>query len=607
MEIKDLLTLMWRGARYIVIGFLLGTAVGLAGAKIQAPVYEATTKILVSQSRQQSNADALPLNIDQLVTTYLQLVKTQPVLDGVSSQLGIKIDADNIQVAAISNTQIIQIKVQDGDSQRAAAIANALFQVLVQQNETLQAGRYKTYEDALNTQITQVENQISDLQAQVDQINKDNVQAQLTQVTQEIEQLSGEITGLELEIANFPTVLSGVQRTSLVQKQAQLEQLRSLLTIYLQIQTNLTIIGSAGQSGTQRDDPRVTSLQSTLSLYQQLHLSLLDNLETVRLARMQNMPNVTQLDPAVPPKDPIRPLPLLYVMLGGIVGLAFSASLLLMLDHMDDSLRTVRQTEELLDLPVLGSLSDGDPAQGRLVSSHDPSSMETETFRDLAVSIELIAVDNKVRTLLVTNIGSGESKTTIAANLAIMNARQGKRVILLEGDLRHPHLHDLFEIENKVGVSDLLKDNTDLKGVIHFVDDANFVTVIPSGVTPKSPTRWLDTDRLTRLFLKLQTQADLVIVDGPSVEVADTLTLASIVDAVLLVIRLGNTRIDSVQAALKRFQLIGARVIGAVLNRAPHYRMINWRVLSRINTKQHTGKDSYVANKEVDKVPISPP
>ena len=424
MEIKDLLTLMWRGARYIVIGFLLGTAVGLAGAKIQAPVYEATTKILVSQSRQQSNADALPLNIDQLVTTYLQLVKTQPVLDGVSSQLGIKIDADNIQVAAISNTQIIQIKVQDGDSQRAAAIANALFQVLVQQNETLQAGRYKTYEDALNTQITQVENQISDLQAQVDQINKDNVQAQLTQVTQEIEQLSGEITGLELEIANFPTVLSGVQRTSLVQKQAQLEQLRSLLTIYLQIQTNLTIIGSAGQSGTQRDDPRVTSLQSTLSLYQQLHLSLLDNLETVRLARMQNMPNVTQLDPAVPPKDPIRPLPLLYVMLGGIVGLAFSASLLLMLDHMDDSLRTVRQTEELLDLPVLGSLSDGDPAQGRLVSSHYPSSMETETFRDLAVSIELIAVDNKVRTLLVTNIGSGESKTTIAANLAIMNARQ---------------------------------------------------------------------------------------------------------------------------------------------------------------------------------------
>ena len=98
---------------FLIAGLVLGAALGFAVSRIQTPVYEAKTQILISRARQQSNTDMLPLGEDQLVSTNVQLAKSQPVLDAVSTQLGSKIDADNIQVSAIPNTLIIQIKVQD--------------------------------------------------------------------------------------------------------------------------------------------------------------------------------------------------------------------------------------------------------------------------------------------------------------------------------------------------------------------------------------------------------------------------------------------------------------------------------------------------------------
>ena len=122
MEIKDFLWLMWRGARYLVLGLLLGIALGLAASILQPPDYEASTKVLVNRSRQQTAVDLLPLSEDQLVTTNALMVKTKPVLDDASYELGIKIDPDTISVTVLPNTMVIQIKVQNRDAKQAAAL-----------------------------------------------------------------------------------------------------------------------------------------------------------------------------------------------------------------------------------------------------------------------------------------------------------------------------------------------------------------------------------------------------------------------------------------------------------------------------------------------------
>jgi polysaccharide biosynthesis transport protein len=577
MDSKDLILLLWRGARLLIAGFIFGAALGFAASRLQTPVYEAKTQVLISRARRQSNTDMLPLGEDQLVSTNIQLVKSQPVLNAASAQLGINVKADNVTVSTIPNTLIIQIKVQDSDRLRAANIANTLVQVLIQQNENLVSERYTAFESSLNGQIDQIQSQINDLQSQINQINDASILEQLTQVNQQINQLKAELSTLENEINSYPTILSEMQRLSLGEKQASLEQLRSLLDIYQQIQTNLTFIGKPGQSGLSRDDPRVNSLQSTLNLYQELYLDLVNSRETVSLDRMQNTPNLTQINPAIPSKDPVRPLPLLYVLLGGVVGVFLSATAILTMDHMDESLKTIRQTEELLHLPVLGLVSDSYHASDGLVTLHRPSSPEAEAFRSLGVSVEFAVPKKTVHTLLVISADPGKNKTTVAANLGIVNAQQGKRVLLLDGDLKVPHLHSLFGFAEEGGMVNILEKDVDIKSVSRSVDGVKGMTLIPSGSVTENLVSWRNGEKWQEVLIKLQKQADLVIVDGPSVETATAQQLASKVDAVLLLIQLRKTRVDSATTALRQLQLVSARVAGIVLFRAPTYRRIQLR------------------------------
>lgn len=572
MEIKDLILLMWRNIRVIVLGLVLGAGIGVFLSIIQSPVYEASTKVFVSRARQQSNSDVLSLSDEQLLAINLQLAKSQTVLNAVSSQLGSKVDVDNIQAGALPNTLIVQIKIQDTDPQRATTIANLLVQELIQQNEFLLSEQYTGFENAIIEQIEQVQQQIDDLQIQISQINNTSIQEQQEQVNQEIEQLKAEISSVEQEIAGLPDILTPLERILLAEKEAQLDQLHSLMTLYQQIQTNLTYIGKPIQSGSSLENPELATLQSTLSLYQQMNTTLINSRESTRLARTQSKQNVVQIVSATLPKKPVRPIPALYILLGGVVGLTLTATAVLVIDHLDSSIKTASQLEELLGLPILGFVFGDKTSKSKVITSRESFSAEAGSFRAFGASVEIVGADKNVRTIMILNAESLDAKTSIAANLAVVNAQQGKQVILLDGDLKHPHLHTLFGLENQNGLAELLNGNLEIKDACHVVKNVQGLTLVPGGISEKDSTVWLDAKKMQQLVLGLQNEADLVIVDGPPVDTADAQILACYMNAVILAIRLGHTRIDSAQASLKRFQLIGATIIGVVLNRMPRAR-----------------------------------
>jgi capsular exopolysaccharide synthesis family protein len=189
----------------------------------------------------------------------------------------------------------------------------------------------------------------------------------------------------------------------------------------------------------------------------------------------------------------------------------------------------------------------------------------------------------------VISADPAESKTTIAANLAIVNAQQGKRVILLDSDLRHPHVHGLFGIEEQVGTGNLFEKDTDIKSISHSVDGVEGMTLIPSGAITENVISWRNGEKWQEVLLKLQKQADLVIVDGPSVEAASAQILAAKVDVVLLLAKLGETRVDSAISALKRFQFVGSKVAGIVLYRTPLYWTIHSRIFHWIRVRKRGG------------------
>jgi capsular exopolysaccharide synthesis family protein len=609
MEIKELALLMWRNARWLVVGLLLGALLALAVIVIQPPAYEASTKVLVNRPTQQTSLDLLPLSEDQLVATNTLLVKTKPVLDGASYQLGTKINPDKILVNQLPNTLIIQIRVQDTDANQAAAIANTLVKILVQENEKLLAGRYATTEAALTAQIDQVQKQITSLQAQFTDMNDASIQEQLKIVNQQIDQSKAEIIQLETDINNIPGsftgALSATNNAVLAEKQAQLEQARSMLDSYQQIRVNLTFIGQPSQGSATRELSSLTNIQSNIDLYQQIYLKLQGSLETNRSDRQQNTPDILQIDPAVPPKTPLYPMPVLYLLLGSFVGVALSAAAILLMDHVTNPLKNASQTEGLLALPVLGQISGVHHAADGSAGLEDPASKQGGAFRSLGASIQLAAAKKRLSTLMVSNAGPDESKTAIAANLAAAYAQHGQRVILMDGDFRRPHLHTLFGLENQGGLADMLHSENHTQ-ISDAPEVAPGLMLIPTGIAPDQPAGWLDADKWAAVLSELRKKADLVIVDGPSSERADAQMLASKVDAVLLVIGLGETPAETAQAALRRLRRAGANVIGTVLNVAAHAPALNLMALFATRSRLRRKEDHSLVGTKTDDASIVP-
>jgi capsular exopolysaccharide synthesis family protein len=582
MKVKDLIRLLWRNILYVVLGLVLGIIAGTVLSNIQPPVYDATAKVFVSRPSQQAESSVLLLDDDQLLAINLQAAKFLSVREAVSSQLGGTISGDDILITEVPNTQIISIKVQAGDPQRAATIANLVVRLLIDENEKLLAARYTAFENTLDGQLEQVQKQMGSLQTQISQVSDTSVQEQLAQVDQQIGQLQTEITSLGQEIASFPYTLSPRQRIELAAKEAELDQRHALIALYQQIQTNLTYVGNPGDNGSGLQNPQLMTLQSTLDLYQQMNISLLNSREDARLARTQARQSVMQIVTAVPSGSPVIPDPTLYTLIGGFVGFVLTVVVILLIDHMDESLKAADQIEELLGVPVLGFVFANTHINNGLVTSRDPYSAEAEAFRALGADLEVTGAGKTIHTLLIVNAEPADARTNIAANLAVITAQQGKKVILLDGDLKHPHMHKFFGMENQKGLAELLNGRGDLKNARQVVKDIERLTLISSGVAEKKSTAWLDAAKWEKLLFELQYQADLVIVDGPPADVADAQILASKMDAVLLAIRSGHTHIDSAKNTLRRFQLIGARVAGAVLTKRARNQLV--LALEKINS-----------------------
>jgi capsular exopolysaccharide synthesis family protein len=577
MELKQYLSLLRRWAWLLGLGVILGALIGYIASLYQVPVYEASTRILVTHAPQDKTSDMTYLTDQQLTQTYVQLLTTQPVLDAVSLQLVYTVDPHRINVKPIANTQIIQLSFEDNDPARAAAVANTLVKVLIDQNENLQAGRYATTEESLQAQIKQIQDQIDSLQAQIDNASTQAVQDQLTQVQSQIASLQAEISSLQQDIEDHSLVPSSAtpapeDATKIAEDQARLTQIQPILSLYQQIYTNLVVLGKPMSSGNISDGTRLSQLQTTLGLYQQIYINLLNNLETVKLARLQNTPNVVQIEPASLPQAPIRPRPLLNTLLAGMVGLMLVTGIAFLIDYLDDTLKTPEDIERILDLSVIGYLAEIDyPVKGQkdICVIKQPRSPVSEAFRSLRTNLEFSGVDKPLRTILVTSAGPGEGKTTVSVNLAAIMAQGGKSVILLDTDMRRPQVHTFFNLTNQLGLSDLFRNNTSLKVLAHEFESLKDAAVITSGSPPPNPTELLGSDRMNQLLIDLKAAAEVVILDSPPSVVADAQILAAKVDGVILIVHPSRTHADAALASVEQMKRAGARILGVVLNRIP--------------------------------------
>ncbi len=588
MEIRQDLNLIRRWIWLLVLVALLGVLAGFIYSRYQTPVYHSETMILVMQNQDNNLPSYLFANDKQISDTFAQLIATQPVIDATSQRLGYPIKASDITINQAPNANLIQIGVDNHDPKRAADIANTLVAVFLEQNQTVQASRYSSSEQSIQAQIQDVDAKIANLQKQMAQQNQDTYKQQVDEVSRTIANLQNEINTTQQDVAKLdytvnPPALrfpgryysgplpTADQQLQLTQKQDRLAELKNLLAMYQRIYVDLSYNtnGTTGKAPNSNTD----QIQATLNQYQQIYSNLVANLEFIRLARMRSTPNVVQVENATPNPNPVRPKPVIDMAIGGIFGLLLSGGFAFVSEYLDDTLRSPEEVSEILQLPVLGYIGDMDRRRLRNDKHTNlpyvlaqPRSPVTEAFRSLRANLEFVDLDRPIHTLAITSSSLSEGKTTIATNLAVVISQMGRKVILIDADLRRPRVHRTLGISNVMGLSDVLRNHATIAEVAQPWGNTNLM-VVTSGSLPPNPAEVLSSERMAQLMKDLKNIADIVIIDCPPSLLADTAVLAARADGVLLVIQSNKTQMNQAVAMIEQLKRVGAHVVGVALNR----------------------------------------
>jgi non-specific protein-tyrosine kinase len=316
------------------------------------------------------------------------------------------------------------------------------------------------------------------------------------------------------------------------------------------------------------DLAQLTNLQERKAADSTTYATLFKNYQDLRSSQLARYETLAVVDPAVPGKRPIKPNKLLNTLLAGAMGAMLAIGLILLIEYLDDSLKSEEDVRRYLNLPVLGNLIfRRSGREGQLITLTESSLPASEAFRTLRTNLLFSRVDSGLRTIVVASAVPGEGKTRTAANLAITLAQTGQRCILVDADFRRPSLHRIFGLSQQRGLSDMILDN-----VIDPADilDTQLPTlkVILSGTQPPNPSELLGSQRMLRIVHELCAKADVVVFDTPPLNaVTDAALLAARLDATILVIEAGRTHRSAVLLAKEAIEKVGGSLAGVVLNK----------------------------------------
>jgi capsular exopolysaccharide synthesis family protein len=341
--------------------------------------------------------------------------------------------------------------------------------------------------------------------------------------------------------------------------QAQISQTKSDIAAKQQSLAGLT---SAVDIANAQND--IAALNTKLTALETNYANLLANAEPGYAN------TISLFEAASTPTQPIGPNKPLILGLAIASGIVLAAGAAYLLEFLDNTLKTSDDMTRLIPFPLIGHIARMERVQGGGVYvANRPRSVVAEAFRSLRTNIEFASAERPIKSLMVTSANPGDGKTIVASNLAVTIARGGKKVILLDADLRKGGIHQVFKLSNSKGLSDVFSGSLSLLNAINpWQAEPNF-GVIAVGPSLPNPTEWIGSRKMDDILARLQETADMVIIDAPPFLIADAWILAAKVDAVLLVVRPGHTRKEAVNAMLEQVKRVGIRLIGVTLNRIP--------------------------------------
>jgi polysaccharide biosynthesis transport protein len=596
--------------------------------------------VLLSNSGSSSNLFQQPVAQAPDVVTLTELAKSEAVRDAAQTRLARMGDQrklagilrGSVRVQQVRSTDLVQISVRNRDPKIAAVVANAVAESVVEMDQSarrrlatgartfladqlrLSARALRANESALTafknqshavalTEETQLNLQrLSGLEQQLTDVRLQQQTAQpvfaevgnsARQTSQEgpdpvITSLRSQLAALEVEYSGLrkqftpahPAVISTRAKIDETQQRLGTEVARRQAALATREQDLSGEIGRIEETLMQVPTRQgiLARLTRDAKETERDYLLLAERYQEARIAEGSIGSAVRVVDVAKASSSPVGLKRRLNLAVGTVLGFLLGVAGAYAMEQLDETVKTARDVERLLDAPVLGTaptLIVGGEAAGQTgegpplpLTQLDQGSGAREAFRILRTRVLRNLQSRQSKCLLVTSAEPGEGKSVVIAHLAVSVAQTDRRVWLLECNLRHPTLARFFPEADSPGLSALLSGRTAVDGVARPTTQDRLHCVVAGAEVPDA-TELLDTQLMTQFLAQARDCADVVLLDGPALgPVADAEVLGLRSDGTLLVVEIGKTTRVALTQARQRLQGLGIPVIGAVLNLA---------------------------------------
>lgn len=314
------------------------------------------------------------------------------------------------------------------------------------------------------------------------------------------------------------------------------------------------------------DTVSINAASELIALKERTQSTLFEQFEKVRTEKALLSNQISIIEPAFAPNSAAKPRHELNIGLGIVVGLVFGVAVALLVENLDNTLYTVHQIETITESPTVGRIPKSDEKL-KIIRLDNLFQSELEAFRRLRTNILASDVRMTSQALLVTSAEQGDGKSTILANLAVVMAQSGRRVLVIDCDLRRPSQHNLFDTSNKHGLTDVLLGNMTYEEVVQTTAYPR-LEVVTSGDLPPNPTELLGSPQMAEFLDAIKEEYDMVLLDSPALfSVIDAAVLVPLVESVVLVVARAQSRRDALAAVRQQLSNVQAKEINVVINR----------------------------------------
>lgn len=301
-----------------------------------------------------------------------------------------------------------------------------------------------------------------------------------------------------------------------------------------------------------------------------LYEALMKKMKEQGITEQSQSVNVWVIEKAEIPEWPASPRKKRNLLLGVVLGLFGGIGLAFFLEYLDNTVKTPEDVEEKFNIPVIASIDLFKGKNQTIVQNvqTDSASLIAENFKGLRTSVLLSSADKPPKSLLLTSMTPEEGKSSVCSCLALTMAQAGKKVLIIDADMRRPTQHKNFELDNKTGLSSYLAGMITDKSEILITGIRENLDIIPSGPIPPNPSELLGSEKARAMLDEWQAVYDMVLIDTPPiVSVTDPVILSKRVDGVIIVTWAGKTTCEILGKGLKQLHDVAAPVTGIVLNR----------------------------------------